>query len=152
MSERRSLLDALTNDDAKLAFINSGKSEPLQPETEGSAAIDVQAQVAPKPKPEIKVETEPEAEQVVAKVRKQKPPRTIPPKKTQSRGETTEPERKGLTHAVVSITTRFKQETAEALRRASLERKLEGLSLSTQQEIVETAVSAWLEREGYLSA
>ena len=60
------------------------------------------------------------------------PPRTEPPK----------------SRAKVAITTRFSQATADALRRASLERKLRDESLHTQQDIIELAVSNWLRRGG----
>ena len=46
--------------------------------------------------------------------------------------------------AKVAITTRFRQGTADALRRASLERKLRGETLHSQQDIIEQAVQAWL--------
>ena len=50
----------------------------------------------------------------------------------------------------ISVTTRLLPETADALRRASLEQKLERLRPDTQQEIVEAAVRRWLSDEGYL--
>lgn len=46
--------------------------------------------------------------------------------------------------ARVAVTTRFRQATAEALRRLSLERKLRGERPWSQQEIIETAVNNWL--------
>jgi len=52
-----------------------------------------------------------------------------------------------LTQARVAITTRFKQEIAESLRRVSLQRKLKGLTPHSQQEIIETAVAMWLKSE-----
>lgn len=48
--------------------------------------------------------------------------------------------------ARVAITIRVTQETADALRKASLERKLRGHLLHTQQEIIETALSMWLQK------
>jgi hypothetical protein len=52
---------------------------------------------------------------------------------------------------LVPITTRLRPDTANALRRACLEQKLKRQNPNTQQEIVETAVRAWLARTGYLS-
>lgn len=46
--------------------------------------------------------------------------------------------------ARVAITTRFTQDTADALRRESLERKLRNEDSWSQQEIVEVAVKAYL--------
>lgn len=49
--------------------------------------------------------------------------------------------------ARVAVTTRFRQATAEALRRRSLERKLRGERPWSQQEIIESAVNNWLKTE-----
>jgi len=53
-----------------------------------------------------------------------------------------------LSLARVAITTRFRQEVADSLRRASLERKLRGESPHSQQDIIESAVAAWLRTVG----
>ena len=52
-----------------------------------------------------------------------------------------------LSQARVAVTTRFKQEVADSLRRSSLERKLRGESPHSQQDIIELAVAAWLQSE-----
>ena len=49
-----------------------------------------------------------------------------------------------------SITTRLKADVAAALKRASLERQLAGLTPHTVQDILEEAVEPWLKRHGYL--
>lgn len=51
---------------------------------------------------------------------------------------------------VVSITTRLQARTADALRRAHLEQKLNRREPATQQEIIETAVQDWLRENSYL--
>ncbi len=52
---------------------------------------------------------------------------------------------------LVPLTTRLYPETAAALRRAYLERKLAGELPNTQQEIVEAALCTWLHSGGYLN-
>lgn len=51
---------------------------------------------------------------------------------------------------LVPITTRLRLETADALRRACLEQKLQRKLPCTQQEIVEIALRTWLIRERYI--
>lgn len=51
---------------------------------------------------------------------------------------------------LVPLTTRLSRATANALKRAHLQRKLQGQPLNTQQEIVEVAVTDWLRSHGYL--
>lgn len=55
-----------------------------------------------------------------------------------------------LDELLVSRTARFQYRTAQALTRAHLERKLKRLRPSSQQEIIELAVQAWLRDRGYL--
>jgi hypothetical protein len=51
---------------------------------------------------------------------------------------------------LVPITVRLKPEIAEALKRASLQRQLNGYETYTQQDIVEDALTPWLRSEGLL--
>lgn len=51
---------------------------------------------------------------------------------------------------LVPLTTRLMPATAEALRRAHLEQKLRRATPSTQQEIVEAAVTEWLRAHDFL--
>ena len=53
--------------------------------------------------------------------------------------------------ALVPISTRLRPDIAHALRRASLERKLNRESQNTVQEIIESALDPWLRDHGYLS-
>jgi hypothetical protein len=51
----------------------------------------------------------------------------------------------------VPLTIRFRADYAALLKRASLERQLNGASPSSLQDIVEEAVLPWLRSNGYLS-
>jgi hypothetical protein len=51
----------------------------------------------------------------------------------------------------VPLTTRVREDFATALKRASLERQLNGEFPNTLQEILETALEPWLKDNGYLS-
>jgi hypothetical protein len=51
---------------------------------------------------------------------------------------------------LIPVTIRLRPEIAGALKRASLERQLNGEETFTQQEIVENALEPWLSEEGYL--
>lgn len=51
---------------------------------------------------------------------------------------------------LVAVTTRLQARTAEALRRAHLEQKLNRRDPATQQEIIELAVQEWLRTNSYL--
>ena len=58
------------------------------------------------------------------------------------------------TTAVVSrapFSTRMRSDFLAALKRASLERQLNGLEPNTLQDILEQAVEPWLKSNGYLS-
>ena len=51
---------------------------------------------------------------------------------------------------LVPVTVRLKPEIADALKRASLQRQLNGYDTYTQQDIVEDALTPWLKSEGLL--
>jgi hypothetical protein len=51
---------------------------------------------------------------------------------------------------LVPVTVRLKPEIADALKRASLQRQLNGIETYTQQDIVEDALTPWLKSEGLL--
>lgn len=55
-----------------------------------------------------------------------------------------------LDQLLVPITIRVQHRTAHALRRAHLEQRLNHAKPDTQQEIVEDALSDWLNKRGYL--
>ncbi|MHC5540635.1 hypothetical protein ACYOEI_20650, partial [Singulisphaera rosea] len=50
----------------------------------------------------------------------------------------------------VPLSTRMRSDFAAALKRASLERQLEGVEPNTLQDILEQAVEPWLRNNGYL--
>ena len=50
----------------------------------------------------------------------------------------------------VPFTTRLRADMAQALKRASLERQLEGIEPCTVQDILESALEPWLKANGYL--
>src|SRR6185437_9303819 len=51
----------------------------------------------------------------------------------------------------VPFTTRMREEFARALKRASLERQLEGIEPCQVQDILESALEPWLRANGYLN-
>ena len=51
---------------------------------------------------------------------------------------------------LIPVTVRLRPEIASALKRASLERQLNGLATYTQQDIVEEALVPWLQAEGLI--
>jgi hypothetical protein len=51
---------------------------------------------------------------------------------------------------LIPVTIRLRPEIAGALKRASLERQLEGEEVFTQQDLVEQALEPWLSTQGYL--
>lgn len=55
-----------------------------------------------------------------------------------------------LATLLVPVTVRLRPEVASALKRASLERQLNGVETYTQQDIVEEALLPWLRAEGLL--
>jgi cell pole-organizing protein PopZ len=50
----------------------------------------------------------------------------------------------------VPLTTRVRSDFATALKRASLQRQLDGISPNTLQDILEEALEPWLRSNGYL--
>ena len=55
-----------------------------------------------------------------------------------------------LATLLVPVTVRLRPEIASALKRASLERQLNGVETFTQQDIVEEALLPWLRAEGLI--
>ncbi len=51
----------------------------------------------------------------------------------------------------VPFTTRIRADLAQALKRASLERRLQEVEPNQVQEILENALEPWLRANGYLS-
>ena len=62
-----------------------------------------------------------------------------------------EPKARGTSLASRSpLTTRVRADFAEALKRASLQRQLDGVTPNTLQDILEEALEPWLRKNGYL--
>jgi cell pole-organizing protein PopZ len=57
----------------------------------------------------------------------------------------------GRSPSRVPLTTRIRSDFAAALKRASLERQLNGVHPNTLQDILEDALEPWLQRNGYLT-
>ena len=51
---------------------------------------------------------------------------------------------------LIPVTVRLRPEIAGALKRASLERQLDGEEVFSQQDLVENALEPWLREEGFL--
>ncbi len=68
-------------------------------------------------------------------------------------GQPDAPKTNGATVVVnrVPISTRIRDDYAKALKRASLERQLEGREPNTLQDLLEEAIEPWLKSNGYLS-
>lgn len=135
MAERRSINEALNLTPDKIAFI---RQDPrLQPVNgQGNQSVDPDESVNVKTSRKM---TQASLDSAV----------TVAASRNQTRRTTTQPTLSAA--ALVPLTTRLQPETADALRRAYLERKLDGFANATQQEIVEEALQIWLIQEGYLA-
>ncbi|WP_345327660.1 hypothetical protein [Novipirellula rosea] len=71
---------------------------------------------------------------------------------SQSRPKTQTAKRKcrSVPVGLIPVTVRLRPEVAGALKRASLERELEGEQVFTQQDLVEQALEPWLKENGFL--
>jgi hypothetical protein len=80
------------------------------------------------------------------------PPIDISEEKKFVYGEKTSPASNGTPPVFgrVPISTRIRDDFAKALKRASLERQLEGMEPNTLQDILEQAIEPWLKSNGYL--
>jgi hypothetical protein len=66
-------------------------------------------------------------------------------------GERASPTTAATHHARIPLSTRMRADFSAALKRASLERQLEGVEPNTLTEILEQAVEPWLRNNGYLN-
>lgn len=137
MAERRSMNEALNMSPEKLAFI---KQDPRAEAPIGkvSNTVDVVDMTTRKESP-VSAAPEPEPEESEQPIPAPRPDRDSM-------------KRQAAASALIPLTTRLQQATATALRRAYLERKLEGYANATQQEIVEEALQMWLSSQGYLDS
>lgn len=135
MAERRSLVGALAGGSLspdKLAFIGGAEKRPEPPEV----VVDLSP-------PEPPVDTEPKS----PPKRQRTGPRDG---QKQGAGEAVADRSRWIGQLLVPLTTRLRPSTAEALRRACLEQRLQGQRPASQQEIIEEATSSWLRRNGFL--
>jgi hypothetical protein len=136
--------DALKLDPEKLAFIHGGKQAMNE---SGREPVKAKAPEVPETLPET-TQPEPESPPVPTVRRGRKP---------KSASLTLEPSHdfidmssfEGYPAIWVPLTTRLTPATAEALRRAALELRLQRRKPHTQQEIVEAAVRHWLKTNGF---
>jgi hypothetical protein len=151
MGERRSLVAGLevappgVDPDQMRAFISQQKPErrPAKRTTveivsaaaEEPAGGGEEGETPPEPMTTAEVE---KPEPTAAR----KPPRPTPSKRARTAPLHSTP--------LVPVTVRLKPEIADALKRASLERQLNGIPTFTQQDIVEDALVPWLRSEGLL--
>lgn len=75
---------------------------------------------------------------------------TPPPSQTQSTTADAHVEKTPVSIGRVPLTTRVRTDFATALKRASLERQLNGQVPSTLQDILEEALGPWLRANGYV--
>ena len=143
MANRKSMNDALTLSPDKLAFIHGGKAanesgnEPVL-----AKVVEVPATSGEAGHPE------PESPPVPA-VRRGRKPRTASQEVELSRDFSDQPSFEGYQPIWVPLTTRLSPATAEGLRRAALELRLQRRKPHTQQEIVEAAIRHWLKTNGF---
>jgi hypothetical protein len=82
-------------------------------------------------------------------------PKTEPTTKPQPTAPASEPEagkeRTENTAGRVPLTVRFRADYAAALKRASLQRQLQGIRPNTLQDILEEALEPWLRGHDYLT-
>jgi hypothetical protein len=127
MAERRSMETALNLSQDKVAFIKAGLAEGGQPD-------DQRATKQPR------VDTSPRSPDFdEGRLRRQ--PNNDSAPFAQAPAKSAE-----VDEILVPITTRLKRSTFQAIRRLSLEQKLNDGELDSQQRIIQLAVEEWLAR------
>ena len=92
---------------------------------------------------------DPSLEQQFVRTGKVARPEAVQPAEEQPVARETKPrEAKAVNRA--PLTTRIRSDFAAALKRASLERQLNGITPNTLQDILEEALEPWLRKNGYL--
>jgi hypothetical protein len=143
MAKHRSLSNALLSPE-KMAFITgqegnqASNAQDLQPPVQSNAVVVPVVELAAEASSDSP-ETPP--------VKKPSVKRAQPIEDRPAARTTTLPANDDY---LVAITTRLQARTAEALRRAYLEQKLNRREPATQQEIIELAVQQWLCKSGFL--
>ena len=136
MAERRSLGDAMTLTPEKVAFIrgSTAKAEKTPPSAKAKEDIEKTIETEAPAKVEIEENARPQRRRSRGKVLAQEEPQA---------GEI-------LDRMLVPVTIRLQNRTAQALKRASLERELQRLRPHKVQDIAEEAIADWLAKSDYL--
>lgn len=132
MVERRSLGQAIDITPEKLAFIQGqDKKETSKAETPQEKTVELERKSASSARP-----SEPTQKTM---------------RRTRNRASSLAPTSDQiLDQVLVPVTIRLQHRTSQALKRAYLEQRLHHSKPDTQQEIVEEAVSDWLQKQGFL--
>ena len=152
MTQRRSLTDALELTPDKVAFINGSPGDQPRP----AAVLDNSPSIVPAMEELQEVvpaeDSKPTTNVVFEPARGQRHRNSATDHSAATINKALENHGAGMTlgNVLVALTTRLDQETALALKRASLEQRLRGLSPATVQEIVKQSVTYWLQSHGYL--
>lgn len=154
MAERRSLISGVegvgVDPETARAFIVQERPKP-EPR-----ALPSPVRVVPEPVPPPAVEpaapVAPAAQATVQAAGEGTAPAESPPPKPPAakRPDVHSGPPRLLATLLVPVTVRLRPEVASALKRASLERQLNGVETYTQQDIVEEALLPWLRAEGLL--
>ena len=146
MAERRSMDAAMALPENKIAFIHEGKTAAQSgrgaENTEAAEGLPANVR-APR--------TQPAAKGTRIK-RRGRRPKEVLAEPSVSSAPMSEATSSFLPPLLVGLTTRLSPATAESLRRAVLEQRLQRRRPHTQQEIVEAAVRHWLRANGFLTA
>ncbi len=136
-TQRRTLSNAISMSDEVQAFIGGGAAKAPTPRPKRTPEL-----AAPKAEAGALPDNAAEAEQPHSSGAVARPPAR---RKREEAPVAAEPAFHG--ELLVPLTTRIRPATANALRRALLEQKLRHAKPATQQEIVEEALAAWLEKQ-----
>lgn len=147
--ERRSIADAMQVTPEALAFIQGAANKTVEVKTKATSKArspiseSVESPVNDEPM-ESKSMSDTSPQEPVTEKRRTYRSNSIK-SKTPSGIETGF----GMANLLVPLTTRLQPATAAALKRAGLERKLNGQQPSSVQEIVEISIQNWLSQNGH---
>ena len=148
MANRRSLGDALALTPDKVAFIQGATAKAATVVAEPVVEIPVKAE--PVVAIEVQEVDEGREEPRIHRSTSRTQNRRSSGRRTDNRPTESDIQMLGMANLLVPLTTRLQPSTAAALKRAGLEQKLRGQNPATVQEIVEIAVSEWLEQNNFL--
>ena len=144
MANRKSMTDAWTLNPEKIAFIHGGAKGANESGSEPVATKVVEVPTA------LEETSRPVSESAPAPaLRRGRKPKTASQRVEPSADFSVHPSFEGYQAVWVPLTTRLSPATAEGLRRAALELRLQRRKPHTQQEIVEAAIRHWLKTNGF---